>query len=377
MMALTKPPKPYYTIACTNDGIGAVIGQLKSSSFITGLDDGIVSVESALGVNGASTPDNIVNISIPIAHLDMRKNDPIYIQVRDYLKRQPPLVSTANVTNITNTSLTCGGNITNDGGTSVTSRGVCWSTSQSPTTANSKITNGIGIGSFTSTISGLTPGTTYYIKAFAVNSTGTGYGDQVTATTKTLAPNSIEIISYPSGASVYLDGTNMNTITPATLTNVNVGYHNVRLFKFGYNEYLRDIYLVSGESFSINANLGNPVPPLPVFSISQPLNNSHLSSNVLTVSGYILLRSASGSTSNFTGNHAILTLNGVDQEIPVSNGSFSQKVLISAGENRLRLRANSTNGDTGISNEITFYGDFTVSDIQIVLRWNNGTDQYG
>jgi len=368
LMKLTPPLSvPYYLIACKNNGTAYT-----SIIEIPGDDDGIVSVESAKGINGADTPDIVIKIDVPMAHMEMRRYLEIYEQVRDYLKRQAPFVSTTNATNITNTSVISGGNITNDGGTSITSRGVCWSTIQNPTTANSKTSNGIGIGSFTSTINGLTPGTTYYIRAYAVNRSGTGYGDQVTAITKTLAPNSIDIKSSPSGASVYLDGTNMNTITPATLIDVNAGYHNVRLFKFGYNEYSRDIYLPSGESFSINANLGNPLPPLPSFTITNPKNNSNLTHNVLTVSGNIVLRAANGTTTPFYGNRAILTINEVDQEVYVNNGSFSQEVLIKSGQNKLRLRANSPNGDTGTSDEIVFFGNFSTQDIQILLRWNNG-----
>lgn len=94
-----------------------------------------------------------------------------------------PTVTTSNVTNITDVSATCGGNVTSDGGATVTARGVCWSTSQNPTTANSKTTNGSGTSSFTSSITGLAAGTTYYVRAYATNSVGTAYGEQKSFTT--------------------------------------------------------------------------------------------------------------------------------------------------------------------------------------------------
>lgn len=89
-----------------------------------------------------------------------------------------PLVTTSSVTNITQTSVACGGNVTSNGGATVTARGVCWSTSQNPTVSNSHTTDGSGTGSFTSSITGLTASTTYYVRAYATNSAGTSYGEQ-------------------------------------------------------------------------------------------------------------------------------------------------------------------------------------------------------
>ncbi|HDP55581.1 MAG TPA: hypothetical protein ENN24_07895 [Bacteroidetes bacterium] len=98
--------------------------------------------------------------------------------------QQPvPVLSTTEVTEITPTAATSGGNITDDGGATVTARGVCWSTSQNPTISDSKTEDGTGAGSFTSSISGLTPNTTYYVRAYATNSAGTGYGSTMSFTT--------------------------------------------------------------------------------------------------------------------------------------------------------------------------------------------------
>jgi collagen type VII alpha len=72
-----------------------------------------------------------------------------------------PVVTTAAVTDITQTTAQCGGNITSDGGAAVTARGVCWSTNPTPTTADNISTDGSGTGSFTSSVSGLTAGTDY------------------------------------------------------------------------------------------------------------------------------------------------------------------------------------------------------------------------
>ncbi len=95
-----------------------------------------------------------------------------------------PTVKTSSVSNIAGTTATCGGNVTSDGGATVTAHGVCWSTSQNPTVAGSHTTDGSGTGSFTSSIIGLTENTTYYVRAYATNSKGTSYGEQKNFTTQ-------------------------------------------------------------------------------------------------------------------------------------------------------------------------------------------------
>jgi hypothetical protein len=87
-------------------------------------------------------------------------------------------VTTTVVTNVTATTATGGGNVTDDGGATVTARGVCWSTGHNPTTASSKTLNGTGTGAFTSAITGLTEGLIYYVRAYATNSEGTAYGSE-------------------------------------------------------------------------------------------------------------------------------------------------------------------------------------------------------
>ena len=97
---------------------------------------------------------------------------------------QPPTVaSTTAASNIGKFSATSGGNITNDFGNTISARGVCWSTTSSPTTANSRTTESGTTGSFTSNITGLTANTLYYVRAYATNASGTAYGAEVSFTT--------------------------------------------------------------------------------------------------------------------------------------------------------------------------------------------------
>jgi uncharacterized protein (TIGR02145 family) len=100
-------------------------------------------------------------------------------------KKEPTelIVTTGKVTAITQITSSCGGNVISDGGAEVTFRGVCWNTSFNPTITNSKTIDGNGLGSFTSNITLLTPNAFYYLRAYATNSAGTAYGNQVSFTT--------------------------------------------------------------------------------------------------------------------------------------------------------------------------------------------------
>jgi hypothetical protein len=124
-------------------------------------------------------------------------------------------LTTTAISAITYTTSSSGGTITNDGGAAVTARGVCWSTSINPTIAlSTKTIDGSGIGSFTSSITGLVAGTTYYVRGYATNSVGTAYGNQVVFTTSALtlatltttAISAITTTTSSSGGTITNDG---------------------------------------------------------------------------------------------------------------------------------------------------------------------------
>jgi len=88
-----------------------------------------------------------------------------------------PTLTTSVVSSITDNSAICGGDIITNGGEFVTERGICWSTTDNPTIdIDSKTSDGSGNGLFVSTLSGLLPSTSYYVRAYATNSQGTSYG---------------------------------------------------------------------------------------------------------------------------------------------------------------------------------------------------------
>jgi hypothetical protein len=111
-----------------------------------------------------------------------------------------PTVSTTAVTSVTETTATAGGEITSEGTSAVTARGVCWGTTENPTIADTKTSDGTGVGAFTSNVTGLNPGTLYHLRAYATNGEGTNYGADVSFST----PSLIKTIGV-----VYTDGTDL------------------------------------------------------------------------------------------------------------------------------------------------------------------------
>ena len=123
-----------------------------------------------------------------------------------------PIVTTTTVNDISSTTAMCGGNISSDGGADITARGVCWATSTNPTVADSHTTDGIDAGSFTSSLTGLAANTTYYVRAYATNSAGTAYGDEVSFTTMNSGTTS-DIQPCPEAATVTdIDNNIYNTV---------------------------------------------------------------------------------------------------------------------------------------------------------------------
>lgn len=138
-----------------------------------------------------------------IAILSCKKDEPKVI----------PTVTIKSATNITATSATSGGEVTSSGGTTVTARGVCWSTNPNPSTSDSKTLDGSNVGSFVSIINGLVYGKTYYVRAYATNEIGTAYSSQTTFNSLTTLPvlttsnlSSITSTSITTGGVITSDG---------------------------------------------------------------------------------------------------------------------------------------------------------------------------
>jgi len=111
-------------------------------------------------------------------------------------------VTTVEATEIEGTTATTGGNVTADGGAAITAKGVCYGTSSNPTIADSKTTDGDGMGEFVSNLTGLKGLTKYYVRAYATNSAGTAYGNEISFTTlvsvrEWYVPGDYVAASYP------------------------------------------------------------------------------------------------------------------------------------------------------------------------------------
>lgn len=167
-------PNPTTVHNKTSDGSG--VGHFTSS--IDGLEPGTTYYVRAYAVNTAGTAyssQQTINTGSTYA-----------------------TVSTNAVPDPTFKSAVCGGKITNDGGSQITERGICWSTTEAPTIYDEKIAIGNGTGTFSTTLDYLSQKTTYYVRAYAVNNAGTAYGNEVSFTTDENLPTVPSVKSVSS-----------------------------------------------------------------------------------------------------------------------------------------------------------------------------------
>ncbi len=165
-----------------------------------------------------------------------------------------PVLTTENVTDITQVSAVSGGNISDEGGSMVTERGVCWNISSNPDYNDFRTIDGEGEGSFVSNVGELTPGTAYYLRAYAKNEYGTGYGQQVSFSTMPVNPAtvitrgivSVTATSAVTGGNILNDGGGNITakgVCWAENENPTIdGFHSTDgTGKEGYNSYINGL----------------------------------------------------------------------------------------------------------------------------------------
>ena len=174
---------------------------LSSKSFRTG---------DVLRITGFTTHYGMVVSSDEILQpQSASENFTLFFTLQNYTL---PTLTTIVASQITDTSAVSGGIITDDGGIEITARGVCWDTIPNPTISNNHTTDGLDTGSFTSHLTGLAAGTTYYVRAYATNAVGTAYGNRITFTTntiptiKTTTASNITDSSAVSGGNITSDG---------------------------------------------------------------------------------------------------------------------------------------------------------------------------
>jgi hypothetical protein len=295
-----------------------------------------------------------------------------------------PSVTTTAISSVSSTTATSGGNIISDGGASVTIRGVCWNTITSPTTANSKTSNGTGTGTFVSNLTGLTTNTKYYVRAYATNSVGTSCGNEIiftttanTPTVSTTAASAITATTATSGGNVSTDGgasvtdrgVCWNTVTaPTTANNKTTDANGTGIYissltgLTGGTKYYVRAYATNsaGTAYGneINFTTTAIIPTLsPTNAASSITSSSAVSGgNIISDGGAAVTVSGIcwGTTSNplATGSR---TTDGT------TTGAFSSSITGLAANTLYYVRAYATNSiGTGYGTQVSFTTSATV-----------------
>lgn len=229
-----------------------------------------------------------------------------------------PTVTTQAASSVAGVIATGNGTITDIGIPDPTAHGFCWNTAGNPTTADAKVDNGAAstTGAFTGSITGLTAGTTYYVRAYATNNAGTGYGDQVNFTTGKLNPvittwPSASAITYGqqlssstlSGAVTVTAGTFAFT-TPVTAPNAGPANQSVTFTPgdtANYNSAVLDV--------SVTVNKGAPVittwPAASTITYGQQLASSTLSGSVIVTGGTFAFTTPATAPNTGTSNQSV------------------------------------------------------------------------
>lgn len=344
----------------TSDGTGT--GEF--TSHITGLDNNVTYYVRAYATNSNGTA---------------------YGEERTFTTQDGlATITTYDVINITDNSAVSGGNITDDGGFSITVRGVCWSTMQNPTTTDAHTTNGTGTGSFTSNIEGLNYNTTYYVRAYATNSKGTSYGEEKVFTTSKLPPTvtttEVTSITYNSaitggdvisdgGANVTARGVCYGTSPTPTIsgqhtTNGNgTGPFTSTLTGLSENTtYYVRAYAINSEGTTYGNEEAFTTEYIPQYTIAISANPSDAG----IVTGYGIYQLGQSCTVQATANIGYIFTNWTEGGYPVSNDA---SYTFSVTDNRT-LVANFTLIPDGAIN-----GLFSVSTTQQVW-FSQGNLQY-
>ena len=288
-----------------------------------------------------------------------------------------PTITTITASNITATTATSGGDITYDGGDQVIDRGICWSTSQNPTINDNYTTDGSGIGSFTSSLTNLTPNTTYYVRAYATNSVGTIYGNEITLTTSktlptltTIIANNVTATTAASGGDITSDGGDTVTVRGlcwSTSHNPTIN-DNYTIDGDGIGSFIRNITDLRGNTtYYVRAYATNSVGTAYGNEISFTTSKSAPILTTTTISNITATTATSGGDITYDGG-AQVTVRGIcwsTSPNPTINdnhttdgsgiGSFTSNMIGLIGNTTYYVRAYATNSiGTAYGNEITF-----------------------
>jgi hypothetical protein len=202
-------------------------------------------------------------------------------------------LTTLPIGNITSEASTSGGSISSTGGSLVTQRGICWSTSQNPTTANSSTNDGNGAGSFTSSLTGLSSNTTYYVRAYAINSAGTAYGNELMFTTLNTD------LDFFLGS--YLGNSNC---TSGTITNTNINITE----GINANEIIINNFIQASIPTTAIVNIDNSISLIPNIiepNLIQLLSGDGVKSGTTLIINYTYQDLVDSTTNNCTDTYVL------------------------------------------------------------------------
>ena len=295
-----------------------------------------------------------------------------------------PTLTTDVITSIDKNIATGGGNVISDGGATISARGVVWSTNQNPTITDSKTIDGSGTGTFISALTGLVASTTYYVRAYATNSAGTGYGVQVSFMTitpavpnvTTMTPHDITAQYAGGGGNITSIGSSIitahgvvwdTTINPTVSlsTKSNEGSGTIGAFTslIGDNNYLNPNTLYHVRAYATNiegTNYGDDLTfttlSTPVLSLNEIINienNSAQANGFITSIGGTPI-TISGMVWDTNTNPTIaLTTKTTNGSLVV--GALTGNITGLAGATTYHVRAYATNSvGTSYSNELNF-----------------------
>lgn len=296
-----------------------------------------------------------------------------------------PIIQTLDVTNITQIDALCGGSISSESGSTVISRGVCWSQSTTPTILDKKTVDGAGVGTFTSTISGLVDNTKYFVRAYATNNSGTGYGMTMSFTTPpalipsltTSEVSNITSSSAKCGGNVLTDGGAVAILDRgvcwSTSSNPTINSSKISagtgkgLFTCSLENLIQNTtyYVRAYATNSAGTSYGNEkvfmttsTPTLSTKSISSITSYSAICGGIITNDGRSQITSCGVCWS--TNENPTISLDTKTVEIP-GTGDFSSTI---SGLNlgvTYYVRAYATNNvGTAYGNQITFTTTITI-----------------